>query len=147
MIICLFSQWHLARSLHCSVHAMGPALELEWETDLEEFVSDSIWRGIIGNICSSSICLGRTVVRFGVVHRLHCSRDRLSGIRAELDPACSHCGWAPSAILYAFCTCPRLQTFWQSIFGAFSEMCGKAVRQSPLISQVVPVDASFMQEV
>ena len=97
------------------------------------------------NLLFSSICLRHIVVQFKIVHHLHLTKDRLSKINMGIDPTCDWCRQAPATLLHMFWLCPKLHTFWQSIFDAFSGICGKTVHPSPLISSlfgVAPVDAT-----
>jgi len=105
------------------------SLKRKWETDLEEPIS----------------CLRHAVVQFKIVHRLHWSKVRLSKFKPDLDPTCDRCKQAPATLLHMFWTCPRLYIFWQSIFDAFSGICGKTIHPSPLISLfgVPPVEISL----
>lgn len=121
------------------------SLRTKWETDLDETISEEKWQKIIQRIYSSSICLRHTVIQFKIVHRLHWTKDRLSRIKTDIDPTCDRCRQAPATLLHMFWSCPRLYSFWHSIFEAFSGICGKTVHPSPLISLfgVAPVSSLF----
>lgn len=101
---------------------------------MNEQIPDAIWQNIIRRIHSSSICQRHAVVQFKIVHRLHWSKVRLSRIRPELDPTCDRCKQAPASLLHMFWTCPRLHSFWRSIFNTFSEMLEEPLDPSPLIA-------------
>ena len=121
------------------------SLRIKWETDLDEAITEEIWQKIIQRIYSSSICLRHTVVQFKIVHRLHWTKDGLSKVKTGIDPTCDRCRQAPATLLHMFWLCPKPHNFWQSIFEAFSGICGKTVHPSPLISLfgVAPMDATF----
>ena len=80
------------------------------------------------------MCLRHAVVQFKVAHRLHWSKARLSWINSDVDPTCDRCIQAPATLLHMFWTCPRLFTFWQSVFGTFTKILGRVVQLSPLIA-------------
>lgn len=109
-------------------------LKNKWETDLDESISDDTWHKVIQRIFSSSICLRHAVVQFKIVHRLHWSKVRLSKINPDMDPTCDRCRQDPATLLHMFWTCPKLYTFWKTIFETFTKIFGKAVEPSPLIA-------------
>lgn len=109
-------------------------LKNNWETDLNEPITDDTWHKIIQGIFSSSICLKHAVIQFKIVHRLHWSKVRLSKIKADIDPTCDRCRQDPATLLHMFWTCPKLCTFWQSIFETFSKIFGKGLAPSPFIA-------------
>ena len=120
-------------------------LKSKWEADLGEIIHEETWHKIIKGIFSSSICARHAVIQFKVVHRLHWSKVRLSKIRADLDPTCDRCGLAPASLLHMFWSCPRLYTFWNSVFETLSKVSGKIVEPSPFMALfgVVPMDTSL----
>lgn len=57
-------------------HNLTPldSLKNNWETDLNEPITDDTWHKVIQGIFSSSICLTHVVIQFKIVHQLHWSK-------------------------------------------------------------------------
>lgn len=124
--------------IYTLLNAQGPnsldALKNTWEGDFGEELPEEVWQKIIERIHSSSVCLRHSVIQFKVVHRLHRTKDKLAKIKQDIDPTCDRCRISPATLMHMFWTCPKLYRFWQSIFEAFSVICGNKIKPTPLMS-------------
>lgn len=81
------------------------------------------------------------MIQFKVVHRLHWSKTRLSKIKDGFDSTCDRCRQQPASVLHMFWTCPKLGSFWKSIFETMSKICGIPITACPFMAifGVMPV--------
>uniref|UniRef100_A0A3P8QX47 Reverse transcriptase domain-containing protein n=1 Tax=Astatotilapia calliptera TaxID=8154 RepID=A0A3P8QX47_ASTCA len=121
------------------------SLRERWGSDLGQRITDETWHKIINSISSSSICLKHVVIQFKVVHRLHWSKTRLSKIKDGFDPTCDRCRREPASLFHMFWACPKLGSFWKSIFETISNIFGVPIAPCPFIAifGVTPCDASL----
>lgn len=79
-------------------------------------ISAGIWKDCIGNISSSAINAGRTLVQFKVVHRLHLSPTKMKKISQNASDICIKCSLGQGTLSHLFVFCHKIQPFWNSIF-------------------------------
>ncbi|KAJ8012533.1 hypothetical protein DPEC_G00043810 [Dallia pectoralis] len=103
-----------------------------WKSDLGVELTDDQWRAALALIHTSSPCARHSVMQLKVVLRVHLTKSRLVKIFPEVDPTCPRCKGQPADHLHMFWSCPKLATFWASIFGAYSEMLRKNITPDPL---------------
>ena len=115
-------------------------IKTAWEGELGVSISDDSWQFAVEGIHSTSVCIRHGLLQFKVLHRLHLSKSRLARIYPEVDPTCSRCLQAPATLSHMFWSCPKLGTFWSSIFETFSLICDKEISPDPVtaIFGVVP---------
>lgn len=110
------------------------SLKNQWEGDLGTQISDDTWEEALDRIHSSSICLRHTVIQFKVLHRLHWSKIKLAKFVPDMDPICDRCRQDQATLAHAFWFCPKLNTFWQSIFKTFSDVLEVPIEPSAFIA-------------
>lgn len=88
----------------------------KWETDFNELITEDTWHEIIQDIFHlSKLYTACTGLKLGF----------------NIDPSCDQCGQDQVNLLYMIC--PKLCTFWQSIFKTFSNIFGTVLAPSPFI--------------
>ena len=110
------------------------SLKIQWEEDLGLEISDETWNEALDRIHTSSICLRHIVIQFKVMHRLHWSKVKLAKFVPDMDPSCDRCNQDQATLAHAFWFCPKLNTFWQSIFKTLSDVLGIPIEPSASIA-------------
>ena len=68
------------------------------------------------------------------MHRLHWSKVKLAKFVPDMDPSCDRCNQDQATLAHAFWFCPKLNTFWQSIFKTLSDVLGIPIEPSASIA-------------
>lgn len=92
-----------------------------WENDLAYNITDDLWESILRHVHSSSVCARHGLLQFKVLHRLHISEEKLAKFHTNADPLCNRCKVDIGSLLHTFWSCPKLQTYWISIFETLSK--------------------------
>ena len=87
-----------------------------WESDLGENFTDDHWKAVFDLIHASSPCARHSVIQLKIVLRAHLTKSRLVKIFPTVDPSCPRCKGQPADYIHMFWSCPKLHTFWASIF-------------------------------
>lgn len=95
-------------------------LRVAWEKEAGISLSDNIWSEILKRIHSCSINARLQLIQFKIVHRLHYSKTRLHKIYPAVSPMCDRCQVAEGTLSHAFCSCLKLQRYWEDIFSWYS---------------------------
>lgn len=95
-----------------------------WEEELGEGISEDLWERILKQVHSSSICARHGMIQCKIVHRSHWTKEKLSKIYENTDPACNRCSQAPANHTHMFWSCTSLNTYWTEIFDTLSKITG-----------------------
>lgn len=103
-----------------------------WENDLGEEMTDDQWETVLKLIHSSFTCARHRLIQLKVVLRAHLTKARLAKIFPDVNPLCPRCKGQPADYLHMLWSCPKLSTFWVSIFSAYSKMFQKYITPNPI---------------
>jgi len=103
----------------------------KWETELEEDFPDEWWTRAIGRINTSTTCARLGLIQFKIFHRLHYCKSKLAAIYPDVEDKCDRCTLSPANLTHMFWTCPKLYTFWTTIFEILSEVLSIDLEPSP----------------
>lgn len=108
--------------------------KLAWEAELGSELTDEFWDAAVDRIHSSTSCARLGLIQFKVLHRIHFSKARLAEIYPNVDNRCDRCNNTPADLSHMFYFCPKLNNFWTSVFKTMSDILGKDLQPSTLIS-------------
>lgn len=103
-----------------------------WENDLGKELTDDNWKAVLDSIYTSSPCARHNVIQLKIVLRVHLTKTKLVKIFPNVDPSCPRCKGQPADCIHMFWSCPRLNTFWANIFGAYNIMLQKNITPNPV---------------
>ena len=107
-------------------------LKTAWENDLGISITDEQWSSAQQTVHSSSVCARHGLLQFKILHRLHLSKEKLSRMYPNVNPACDRCGHSPATLAHMFWYCSKLTSYWQSIFKSLSDIIEKPFDPDPL---------------
>ena len=92
------------------------------------------WKMALQGAHTASICAWHGLTQFRVLHRLHFSKVKLSKMFPEVDSTCDRCKVSPASLAQSFWPCPKLSTYWNSIFGTLSDVFKMVIEPDPMIA-------------
>lgn len=107
-------------------------LRMAWDSNLGVVITNDQWDSILDLIYTSSPSAKHNLIQLKVVHRAHYTNARLAKMYPNSDPLCPRCKGQPADLLHMFWLCPKLSTFWISIFKAYSEMFAAQFDPDPI---------------
>lgn len=107
-------------------------LKRAWDNDLGVTMTKYDWEAVLDLIHTSSTSALHGLIQLKVVHRVHLTQARLARIYPNVEPFCPRCRGQPADLIHMFWLCPKLSSFWQDIFKAFSEMFGTQFNPNPI---------------
>ncbi len=104
-----------------------------WEEELGSKISNELWMDSLEENNRCSINSRHCLIQFKILHRLHYSKTKLSGIFPDVSPKCDKCRTADATLLHSYALCPSLQSFWCKIFDVISEITGQHVEPDSMV--------------
>jgi len=86
-------------------------LKTAWENDLGISITDEQWSSAQQTVHSSSVCARHGLLQFKILHRLHLSKEKLSRMYPNVNPACDRCGHSPATLAHMFWYCSKLTSY------------------------------------
>ena len=98
----------------------NPSLETlrsAWEGDLGLAVAAEQWRKAL-----EGVLFGMVLFSSGCCTAFISLKIKLSKMFPGVDSTCDRCKVSPASLAHSFWHCPKLSTYWNSIFGTLSDV-------------------------
>ncbi len=105
-----------------------------WQEDLGINITEGQWDDAQKLVHSSSICARHGVIQFKVLHRLHLSKEKLSKMFPSVDSTCDRCGQSGASLAHMFWMCPKIITYWSTIFQIMSDIIKRPLDPDPVLA-------------
>lgn len=105
-----------------------------WEGELGMDLAEDWWEMALDRVNSSSSCARLCLIQLKILHRAHLSKSKLHEIYPDSDPNCDRCGSPQVDLSHMFWSCPKLGTYWSSIFNVFSTLLNNSLQPCPLLA-------------
>ncbi len=83
---------------------------------------------------SSSICARHGLIKFKILHRLHLSKEKLSKMFPSVDSTSDRCGQSGASLAHMFWKCPKIITYWSTIFQIMSDIIRRPLDPDPVLA-------------
>lgn len=103
-------------------------LEMQWDRDLGELISEEVWSEILKQVHKSSICVRHGLIQSKLVHRTYYTNARLSKFHDGVSPACHRCQHSPGDFIHSLLLCPSLQNYWSEVMRVLLQINGEGFK-------------------
>ena len=114
----------------------------KWEKEFGEPITDDLWDRALEMINTCSHSARHCLIQFKIIHMLHFSKEKLHNIYPEVSPLCDKCKSSIATHLHSYALCPKIYSFWSSVFNMMSEVMGFVIKPEPLLI-ILGVSESF----
>lgn len=105
-------------------------LRAKWETDTGE-IDDEQWEEILSTSTKVSPKLSDCLTHLYILHRSYLTPARILKYKPDTDPACPHCGAAPSTFYHFIWSCLPIQHYWSQIVKFLHDCMGSPLTLCP----------------
>lgn len=99
-------------------------IKTKWEEELDTEIPDAAWDRALCWVNGTTSCARLNIIQFKVLHRLHYSKAKIAKIYPNTTDVCDRCNQGRADLSHMFWSCPRLQSFWTSVFDILNEAFG-----------------------